>query len=85
LKKRAVYRKTSDARRVTRLLATDQSRKAVALAASLDRRPGLARGDAPQPTASGGPRLLAALSIPVEPLALVHLLPGAQDLQPEPA
>jgi CRISPR-associated protein Csx17 len=68
-----------------RLLAAGQVRKAQHLAWHRARVAGLGwpGGDTPDPASLHGPRLLAAMSVPVEPLALVHLLPRAEDLQPE--
>lgn len=67
------------------LLAADRVQKAQQLAWHRARIAGLGwpQGDAPQVTTLQGPRLLAALCIPVEPVALVHLLPRAEDLLSE--
>jgi CRISPR-associated protein Csx17 len=68
-----------------RLLAANQVRKAQQLAWHRARIAGLGwpKGDTPHAAILDGPRLLAALSIPIEPVALAHLLPRAEDLQPD--
>jgi len=69
-----------------RLLAANQVDKALPLAWRRGRIAGLGwpRGNAPQTTFLDGPRLLAALAVPIQSAALVQLLPRAEDLQPEP-
>ncbi|MDP2832019.1 MAG: type I-U CRISPR-associated protein Csx17 [Pseudomonadota bacterium] len=69
-----------------RLLAANQVDKALPLAWRRGRIAGLGwpRGDAPQTTFMDGPRLLAALAVPLQSAALLQLLPRAEDLQSEP-
>ncbi len=68
-----------------RQLAADQIEKAIPLAWRRGQIAGLGwpRGNAPQSTSLNGPRLLAALSVPLQSVALLQLLPRAEDLQPE--
>jgi CRISPR-associated protein Csx17 len=72
---------------LSRLLAAGQIQKAQDIAWRRARIAGLGwpKGGAPQSAASNGPRLLAALAIPLEPAAIVNLLPRAKKLQPESA
>jgi CRISPR-associated protein Csx17 len=69
-----------------RLLAGGQVQKAQDVAWRRARIAGLGwpSGDAPQSPALNGPRLLAALAIPLEPAALAQILPRVEDPQPEP-
>jgi len=69
-----------------RLLAADQVQKALDIAWRRAHIAGLGwlKGAAPQSPVLNGPRLLAALAIPLEPVALAQLLPRVEDLQPEP-
>lgn len=65
-----------------RLLSADQVQKAQDIAWRRARIAGLdwPQGDAPQTGTLNGQRLLAALAVPIQPAALVHLLPHAEDL-----
>lgn len=68
-----------------RLLAADQIDKAISLAWRRGQIAGLGwpQGDAPQAPSLSGPRLLAALAVPLRSTALLQLLPRAEDLQSE--
>lgn len=68
-----------------RLLAAGQVPKAYDIAWRRARIAGLGwpKGEVPQTSALNGPRLLAALAIPLEAAALAQLLPRAENLQPE--
>ena len=67
-----------------RLLAADQAGKALQLAWRRGRidRLGWPRGGAPQALLLDGPRLLAALAVPIQSSALLHLLPRIEEAQP---
>jgi CRISPR-associated protein Csx17 len=67
-----------------RLLAAGQAEKALPLAWKRGRIAGLGwpRGEAPHPPALDGPRLLAALAVPIQSSALLYLLPRIEEPQP---
>lgn len=69
-----------------RLLAANQVEKAISLAWRRGQIAGLdwPRGNAPQTPLMNGPRLLATLSVPLQPAALLRLLPRVNNLQSEP-
>lgn len=69
-----------------RLLAADRVDRAMQIAWRRGRIAGIdwPPGSPPQIQTIDGRRLLAALAVPIQPAALVHLLPRAQDLQTEP-
>lgn len=69
-----------------RLLAAGQLDKALPLAWRRGQIAGLGwpQGKAPQAPSLDGQRLLAALSVPLQPAALLQLLPRVEDLQTEP-
>lgn len=70
---------------LSRLLAAGQVPKAYDIAWRRARIAGLGwpKGEVPQTSALNGPRLLAALAIPLEAAALAQLLPRVENLQPE--
>lgn len=67
-----------------RLLAAGQAEKALPLAWRRGRIAGLGwpRGEAPQTPTLDGPRLLAALAVPIQSTALLRLLPRVEEPQP---
>lgn len=66
-----------------RLLAAGQAEKALPLAWKRGRIAGFGwpRGEAPHPPALDGPRLLAALAVPIQSSALLRLLPRIEEPQ----
>ncbi|MBI5329417.1 MAG: type I-U CRISPR-associated protein Csx17 [Betaproteobacteria bacterium] len=68
-----------------RLLAANRADKAAEIAWKRGRIAGLGwpPGEPPRSQVMDGPRLLAALAVPIQSAALVQLLPRAEDLQPE--
>lgn len=69
-----------------RLLAANQADKAADIAWKRGRIAGLGwpPGAPPQSQTMDGPRLLAALAVPIQSAVLLQLLPRAEDLQSEP-